>query len=524
MPSQVNPIATRNLDATDLRYYQEFIDLIHAPWTTAAFNGDLWTVIIPQLAHDNETLRFGAMAIGALSKWLSQMKLGPRRVAVPPSVSSTEEDMHYFNAIDLYCRALRSQNQKASFHDAIILSVLLLFFELLRGNRLAALDHINHGLALLLILSTDGNPPATNIAPDPLPLLRSLADVFTYLAPQARLILRGKVGHSPPVLPNFTNGLKRQNQTMMSFMIKINHVSQYHSISKCIPMRFTCLDDFEHLWISFQREQLALGMILQEVTNEALSINSTPNDFLDTFHSKVLGHERLKIFCEGSREVLEAFNTAFLPLFDSIMISDNKSSTYLRALYLRLQQLGTYMLQNPLLFIDMELLRSQTPLFREYLSLADVFIRTANLQSNNQAHRLSLQCVLALHLLSIALHCRDPLVRDQAVWILKDYPAQDGLFNTDCLYAIAERNRVIEKINASEGTPAEQLQRLWRREFIFENGGDRIVIRYMDRDNMTNLWHLVEEYADTPSNMEQIAWKRKKSSSAGRLFKIELFE
>jgi hypothetical protein len=510
---------------TDMRYFGEFIAMIQAPWATASSNGDLWTSAMPQLAHATPTLRYAAMAIGALSKWICQTEVGLLRAVTAPSIPSTEADTHYFNAVGYYCRALKLQNQQASLQDAVFLSVLLLFFEVLRGNRKAALDHVNHGLALLLILTTDDDAEnhVAKFAPNPLPVISSVADVFTYLAPQARLILRGKVGQSPPALPNFLKGLKKQRQTMESFMVLLSQITQSSPILDRIPVSFTSLDEFEQLWVSFQREQTALGLVMQELIHESKALGSTAEDFSDTFHLKVIGDSRMRDFCAGSREVLEAFDRAFSPLFDKIMMSDPGSTAYLRAIHLRLQHLGMYIFSNPPMFLDIELLQAQTPSFREYLSLADVLLHTAKRQSKNPAHQLSLQCVLALQLLTVALHCRDPLVREQAVWMLRDYPGQDGLFNTHAMYAIAVKNRTVESINASEGTPTEQLRRLWRREFIFEDSGDRVVFRYMDKDEVTETWHLVEETADIHCDIENMDWTRRVPSASVVPLMIDLY-
>jgi hypothetical protein len=465
------------------------------------------------------------MAIGALSKWISQTKVGQLRAVTAPNIPSTEADTHYFNAVDYYCRALKLQNQQASLQDAVFLSVLLLFFEILRGNRKAALDHINHGLALLLILTTDDDAQnhVAKFAPNPLPVISSVADVFTYLAPQARLILRGKVGHSPPALPNFLKGLKRQKQTMESFMVLLSQISKSSPIMDLIPISFTSLDEFEKVWVSFQREQTAMGLIMEELVHESKAFGSAAEDFSDTFHLRIIGDSRMRDFCEGSREVLKAFDRAFLPLFNKIMMSDPESTAYLRAIHLRLQHLGMYIFTNPPIFLDMELLQAQTPSFREYLSLAEVLLRTAKRQSKNPAHHLSLQCVLVMHLLTVALHCRDALVREQAVWMLRDYPGQDGLFNTHAMYAIGVKNRHVESINASEGTPEEQLRRLWRREFIFEDGGDRVVFRYMDKDEVAQTWHLVEEVADVQSDIGNMDWTRRVPSASIVPLVIDLY-
>jgi len=508
-----------------MRYFGEFVDLVHAPWTTAASNGDLWPVTMLQLAHGNQTLRYAAMAIGALSKWHSQTKSESLGAVSIPSLPTVEGDMHYFHAVAYYCHSLKLQNQQASLRDAIFLSVLLLFFEVLRGNRKAALDHVNHGLALLLTLTTDqdAHDHVVKFAPNPKPVVGSVADVFTSLAPQARAVLRGRFGQSPPPLPNLMKGLKDRKQTLESFMVLLSQLPRSSPMSDGIPVAFSSLDEFEQFWIPFQRKQTAIGLIMQELIQVSKASGSKTKDILDNFYSDILGSPRIKEFCEGSRKVMEALDAAFLPLFNRIMMSDTESPVYLRAIHLRLQHLGLFIFEDPPAFLDMEMLQSRTPLFREYLSLAEIALRTAKRQTKNPSHQLSLQCGLTLYLLSVALHCRDPLVRDQAVWMLKDYPGQDGLWNTRSLYAIALKNRAVEQINAAEGTPAEQLQRLWRREFVFEDCGDRAVFRYICKDNAAKTWELVEEAASVQGDVENVDWKRQPLSGSGRPLMADIY-
>ncbi|RFU29278.1 hypothetical protein B7463_g7074, partial [Scytalidium lignicola] len=517
MPLPLDPDSLDFRDDEGMRYFGEFVDLVHAPWTTATSNGDLWAVTMPQLTHGNQTLRYAAMAIGALSKWHStQTKSNSLRAVSVPNLPSVEGDTHYFHAVAYYCRSLKLQNQQGSLLDAVFLSVLLLFFEALRGNRKAALDHVNHGLTLLLTLTTDqdAHDHIFKFAPNPEPVISSVADVFTYLAPQARAVLRGRFGQSPPPLPNLMKRLKDKKQTMESFMVLLSQLPRSSPTLDRIPVVFSSLSELEEFWIPFQRKQTAIGLIMQEII-QASKTSESKNKDADSFYLDLLGSSRIREFCEDSMKVVEALNTAFSPLFNKIMMSDTESLIYLRAIHLRLQLLGMYIFEDPPAFLDMEMLQSRTPLFREYLSLADIALRTTKQQTKNAAHQLSLQCSLALYLLSVALHCRDPLVRDQAVWMLKDYPGEDGLWNTRSLYAIALRNRTVEQANAAEGTPAEQLQRLWRREFIFEDGGDRVVFRYISKDETSQTWQLVEEAADVHGEAENMDWKRQPLSGSG---------
>lgn len=162
---------------------------------------------------------------------------------------------------------------------------------------------------------------------------------------------------------------------------------------------------------------------------------------------------------------MDSLDVAFLPLFNNIIMSDAESPAYLRSIHLRLQYLGFRLFNNPPKYLNAETLYSRTPLFREFLSLAQIALRTAKRNVDNPAHQLSLQSELAWHLLPVAFFCLDPLTREEAVWMLKDHSGQDGLWNTRSLCALGVKNQDVERINAAEGTLAEQWKRLWRREY-----------------------------------------------------------
>lgn len=79
----------------------------------------------------------------------------------------------------------------------------------------------------------------------------------------------------------------------------------------------------------------------------------------------------------------------------------------------------------------------------------------------------------------------------------------------------------MEQINATEGTPTEQWERLWRREFVFEDSGNRILFRYFDKDE--GEWKLVEEVAEVQGDSEDVHWKRQPLTGSGGLLMVDLY-
>lgn len=506
-------------------YFNEFVNLVQGPWIGAATGSDLWSVTLPQVSRNNGTLRHAAMAIGALSKWYSQSGCKTLSVATVPTVAASEVDAHYFRALAHYSECLKLKSEQVSVQDAVFLSILLLCFESLRGNGKAALDHVNHGLALLvsLLATADGDRCLHTLAPNPKPLISSVAEIFSVLAPQARVVLRGRIGDSKP-LPNFTQRLQEANQTLESFIVLLGQLPRPSADLQRIPARFTSLDEFQNYWATTYWKQTSIGPVLMDIIRTSGITESMDEQDIDNFFVHFIRDDRMTEFYEGTRAVLRALDAAFLPLFNKIMLSDSRSPEYIKAIHLRLQYLGTYVLDNTPQYIHIETLQAQTPLFREYLSLAEVALQAARQEVDNPARQLSLQCNLASHLLLVSLFCRDPVARNQAVGMLRDYPGQDGLWRTRSLYVLALRNQRVEQQNAIEGEPNVQWRRFWRREYIFEEGGDHVIFRYLERDDVTGDWGLIEETADTNvvGRAEDVPWVRRPPTQSGRLLMAEI--
>lgn len=511
-------------DATGTLYFQEFIFLVQGPWTTAVSNGDLWTRTLPQLARNNDTLRSAAMAIGALSIWHRQSRCKSLRNVSVPSSSTAVEHVHYFQAVAYYCRSLKLHSQQLSSRSMIFLSVLLLLFEMLRGNRKAALDHVNHGLALLLTFLTDGgtNCEMENFAPNPKPLLGAVVDIFIHLTTHSRAMLRGRIGQGP-ALPNLTKGLKARQQTLGSFITHLGRLQHSTTTNDCIPAVFSELTEFEEHWVAVRRRHDTMTVIMLEVLQASAVSGTIKEGLVQSFYTDLLGNSRIREFCNTSIKSVEDLDAAFVPLFNKLIMGDAKSVSYLKAIHLRLQLLGVYLFEDPPQFLDIESLQLRTPKFREYLSLAGVAICAARQEIINPAHQVSLQCGLSWNLLIISFFCRDPLARDEAIGMLRDYPGQDGLWNIRGLHALALKNRELEQANMSEGTPMEQWRRLLRREFVFEDSSDRVLFRFLEKDEVLEEWKLVEEVTNIKIQAPEVHWKRQQLTGSGGLLMAELY-
>ncbi|KAG6119582.1 hypothetical protein E4U14_005189 [Claviceps sp. LM454 group G7] len=135
---------------------------------------------------EETTLRFGAMAVGALRK-AYQTK--------GQSAELGHDNRHYLNSVIYYCEALRLQSKaeptKEGLRTALLSSLLFICFEAQRGNMPAALKHVSHGFSMLneLAACTELAPGLVSIAPAPPSLVQEILDCYRPLELQSRSFL-----------------------------------------------------------------------------------------------------------------------------------------------------------------------------------------------------------------------------------------------------------------------------------------------------------------------------------------------
>ncbi|KAF7536454.1 hypothetical protein G7Z17_g13049 [Cylindrodendrum hubeiense] len=147
----------------------------------------LWTTTMPQLTLQEPTLRYAAMAVGALRKAAFDVESG-----VSSPGGDLMDNKHSLNAIVYYCEALRMQSKakvtKESLRTAMLSSLLFICFEAQRGNIPAALKHVIHGFSMLNELSacTEKAPDLVRIAPAPPALVQEILECYRPLELQSR--------------------------------------------------------------------------------------------------------------------------------------------------------------------------------------------------------------------------------------------------------------------------------------------------------------------------------------------------
>ncbi|KAM0323174.1 hypothetical protein ACHAQA_009024 [Verticillium albo-atrum] len=506
---------------TDLNamYFDEFVNLMRISIGGGTSAGaKLWKVTMPQLARNNTTLRHAGIAIGALSKSHEFEPLGLTGALVTSSP-------HYQNAVTNYCRALRLQGQAPPgtiLQDTLFLSVLFICFEVIRGDRQSALQHINHGLAVLFATVNGSGGNLSDLAPNPKAFLADLVETFSTLAAQARTVLGGRIGSGLP-LPELNKGLEENGQTFEAFALVLMSLPQSNADIDMCPVEFRSVDEAEDYWIATQRQGAMKAPDTMDILYGSGLLQSEDDDEVDRIIIELLAHPRFAAVCSELKRTTDIWNRAFQPLYRRILLAGTADQpSFLRALHLRL----IYVIVSSAALLptlgDYHAAEALTPTCREMNSLIETILRTIHSGFTSPAHRVSLDGGVTWQLSLVALYCRDPLVREDAIRIMNAYPRREGLWDTRLFLAVAEHNRIIERMNASHGTLTEQWLRLWRREFIFEDAGSRILMRYMEWKEDQGRWELIEEAGEMRPGTDEAVWTRQPMTGKKRFMMSNL--
>ncbi|ROT41687.1 hypothetical protein SODALDRAFT_308628 [Sodiomyces alkalinus F11] len=512
-------------DDLSVMYFDEFLQFLRVSLSSrGALNSKLWKTTMPQMTRTNTTLRHAAMAIGALSRAFGSAGDGSDVKADElVHLARLERSPHYNNAVVHYCRALRLQSQAPDglvLQDTIFLSVLFIAFEVMRGDQRSALRHINHGMALFFSILMGGGVgdkhPLTSLAAAPRALLGEVAEIYSLLGSQSRTVLDGRVGGSLP-LQEVTTGLMRKGQSLEMLNLYMMQLPRSLASIDSIPKVFADVGVAEEYWAAIQRRGAQLGPLVMDLVYESGILESEDDDEVDALFADFLRNQTLMEFCDESARLAEEWDAAFQPLYmQALMEGKQDREKYMQALQLRLSHLLVQAFGCLVQYTDHEAMATLTPLCREIVSVAEVILRTSQEEFTSAAHRTGVDGGVTWPLGLVSLHCRDPLVREEAIRVLRQYPRRDGLWDTRLFAAVAERNRDLERANAVEGTGEEQWRRLWRREHVFEEAGSRIVFRFLEKDEISGQWLVVEEAADLTADLEVVGWKRQPLTGKGR--------
>ncbi|OHW99288.1 C6 zinc finger domain-containing protein [Colletotrichum incanum] len=510
--------------ADDLQsvYFDDWNELLRVSLGGASFSRTkLWTTTMPQLTRHNPALRYAAISIGAISRALSAQ--GPYVVARNfTNIANLLQSPHYQNAIVHYCQALRLQGQAdfqtASIQEAVLLSILFVAFEALRGNRHSALQHVKFGFMLLqeLLTSEDSEQRIWKLAPDPRQLITEVLDLYNHLDVQSRTVLSGRVESSRSPAYELIKGLKARGHTIETYNMQIQRYTEPGEGRKDMPEVFHDAEDAYAWWKVCQRRIAKLGPLLLSVIDDLKFEEINDEQGIDRVLEVMQNQPELGAYCEKSVASLQQWRQSFEPLYNRTLSDTNiDRKEYLKILHLRMHYLIMFLYSLFPKYADEATIASMTPYCREVNDVVEILLREQQKDFKSAAHVFSMGFGLAWQLTIVAMTCRDPLVRENSTRILETYPRREGLWDSVAFLAVLQKNRELEAENSKEGTPAEQWRRLCRREFIFEDAGETIIFRSLKKNKATGMWDLVEEAAEFKGEVEGLEWKTRPLSGPG---------
>ncbi|KAK5999235.1 hypothetical protein PT974_01627 [Cladobotryum mycophilum] len=503
----------------------------------------LWTTTMPQLALEEETLRYGAMAIGALRKAYEVEGLG---------VELTTGNKHYLNAVVYYCEALRMQSKarptREGLRTALLSSLLFICFEAQRGNMPAALKHITHGFTMLNELAncTDKAADLVSIAPAPPALVQDILDCYKPLELQSRTFMGSYKNSSSPQnhrnnqdsrhyksLQRWEHRLPKPRVPLVNpehhrrhpFLTPIVNQLVYRApgakvVPKlglttitsldAMPNEFQAWDEMQDYWTLVQRQMVFHLPMLTRITSQLGLTKIKSMAELETKLSSVRKHPEIGKFIADSKYWMQRWIEAFQPLYTSIMDNaENDPHLHLQAMSTRIEYLILYIYTAIPRYSSIVIAKDLTPQYQEINTLAE------KLLESRPNCGFAMDAGWTWPLFVVAFGCRDPAVKAEAMRILEKYPIRNALRDSRVFRAIALRNLETEELNAMEGDENEQWLRLRRREVVFEDLGASIIYRSAQKDLATGEWVLVEEVADYNVGQDgKLVWQRQPISES----------
>lgn len=532
----------------------------------------LWSATMPQLTLEETTLRYGAMAVGALRKAYG--------VEDDPSAALSSSNKHYLNAVIYYCEALRLQSKarptKEGLRTALLSSLLFICFESQRGNMAAALKHITHGFSMIneLAACTDKAPALVSIAPAPPALVQEILDCYKPLELQsrsfmgsykkfffpprpapARSALGGTLQPGPPALsppvpaaqtlpsPPGTPWHPSQSAFQAQTDLPDPHIRSgpgspaslaaespppglpprppgilpFTKDSPYFKPRLASITALENMPVVFKDMDETQGYWAFVQRNMVQNIPMLTMLTSRLSLTRVISEADLERRLASVKQRPEVSNfiadarywlQRWFEAYEPLFQSLCRNSVDDNKSYLQAISLR---IEYLILYIY-----TTIPRFSGLITAKGLTPQYREINLHAEALlRARPNCGFAMDsgwtwpLFVSAFGCRDPAVRADAIRILGQYPIRNALRDSRVFRAIALKNEEVEASIAMEGSENEQWLRLRRRELVFEDFGTSIIYRSSQKNSNTGEWELAEETAEfTVGRDGRLNWRR----------------
>ncbi|KAH7136690.1 hypothetical protein B0J13DRAFT_79770 [Dactylonectria estremocensis] len=518
----------------------------------------LWTTTMPQLTLQEPTLRYAAMAVGALRKAALDVESG-----ASSATGDLMDNKHSLNAIYYYCEALRMQSKakvtKESLRTAMLSSLLFICFEAQRGNIPAALKHVTHGFSMLneLAACTQKAPDLVRIAPAPPALVQEILDCYRPLELQSRSFMGSykkfffppkqqppqPAPHDssappapspagPPALsPQSQPGSPWQSappaqqppaglpspQSQGSPRSQAERqtpprgppqrppgIAPFTKHSPYFRPKQTNIRKLEEMPPVFKALGEAHGYwaLVQRSMVQYIPLLTATTARLALTH--VVSLEELEVKLSSLKH-----QPGIAKFIDESRYWVNRWSEAFDPL-LQAAANNRHVNMDP--YLQAINLRIEFLILSVYTTMTRFSPLEAALALTPQYHEINViaetlishrpNCGFAMDsgwtwpVFVSSFGCRDPAVREESIRILTQYPIRNALRDSRVFKAIAIKNREVEDMVAREGgNPEQQWLLLRRRELVFEDLGSSILFRSSQKNLETGNWELIEETA-----------------------------
>ncbi|KAL5446913.1 hypothetical protein PMIN06_007636 [Paraphaeosphaeria minitans] len=415
------------------------------------FDNGFWSRTVPQMARSEPCIRHTLVAVGYLAKTEpGNLKRAHTRLKQQDQTLN----MYYSKAVGSLVARLAEQS--CTIEVGLVACLLFVCIEFIRGNFLPAFTHLHSGLKILSELPTirpHGLRPRT---PPPIP---SKSDTVRFSASNSLL--------HDTLIPMFM-------RNMTPAMLFGAPIEDLFEIPTPDPSAFDVpFSTFYELQMSsFQLRNASALFARKMATRIFIKVPLTAEDFtrqsqlLEAHHAWFRALQKLEqaAFLTHEEEIMAAalklgYYSTYILIACSMSLRQSHFDAhidYFKAINhnakIVLESMG---IATPPLPVSSGTRRG---LSRKFASA----VKAAGSKSTNTGAHFTFEISVIPPLHYVATRCRHPLIRREAVALLKTNPPREGLWDVDTHIAVAERVIAIEEsvLDPVTGWPAESA-RLW---------------------------------------------------------------
>ncbi|KAJ0160262.1 Transcriptional regulatory protein moc3 [Colletotrichum tanaceti] len=449
-PNYETQVFTSQLERDQFEYWMTFSKEF------TLFPSDLVTQLIPQIAREEPAIRHAAFAIGAAT--LGSDSRGQRTSGAGPYTKDAFQ--HYGRAIHLI---RSSEPGPRSMPRALLSCLLFVTFEAIQGNYRAALTHINHGCSMLDQLLRQGVSGGC-----PPKLVDEVISGFQRFTLQSWTV----DGYHPP-----------ETETWVPWCCRGKR-SRY-AVDE-MPAVFGDLSEAHRWWEAVQhhivyRTQMYSSLRFGDLSAPAPGLRQLSRNQIEKYCG-ILTRWR------SSFQHLDAIASE-TPDEDAEEATAQDRSRDKRArlqrLSLKLLHLSFEIYVKTSQHTNKEVLSKMTPSFKKVVSMSRAVLEGQS-PSDKSKEVFTMDTSPSWSLLSASTFCTDSAVREEAHFLLRDYPRRDGVWDTRLFTAISKASQDpktqdrwacgdhFDAVLLNEETVMYR-DEAWRREYALADGRWRII-------------------------------------------------